>query len=347
MVLYLLNKSRFAALGAPNLYDAFSHIERYSYERNYAAILTASYEDNPDPLLKLLYCLMTLSFYYQKKQYGLVIQEIKANSKKIFCKSFSDIKNHSDKQKLNDSLNQLFVSLDNEISILQFIQASKDVGLVNETYIDEIINNDDYKSVLLVSLSEPKCVFDYLSDPKVSTQHGVKGESHDSVVFVADDSTSTPIVHMYCFFEMWAEVPVSIKTFNSFYYSYLNELSNLQEFINIKIKDLRSETFGDFKDALVTEAEAILQKFTDDTYFNYLCKEQYTKFLSKPGVTNAKNCFKESIVYGVFSAYKLFYVGCSRARKKLTILIDRSKIQGDLARQKNKFAELGFDVQEE
>ncbi len=114
----------------------------------------------------------------------------------------------------------------------------------------------------------------------------------------------------------------------------------------MKIKDLRSETFGDFKDALVAEAEAILQKFTDDIYFNYLCKEQYTKFLSKPGVTNAKNCFKESTVYGVFSAYKLFYVGCSRARKKLTIIIDRKKIQGDLVKQKNKFVELGFDVQE-
>ena len=186
-----------------------------------------------------------------------------------------------------------------------------------------------------------------MSDPKVSTQHGVKGESHDSVVFVADDSTSTPIVHMYRFFEMWSEIPVSIKTFNSFYYSYLNELSNLQRSINMKIKDLRSETFGDFKDALVTEAEAILQKFTDDTYFNYLCKEHYTKFLSRPGVTNAKNCFKESTVYGVFSAYKLFYVGCSRARNKLTILIDSKKIQGDLAKQKDKFAELGFDVQEE
>lgn len=347
LVLYLLNKSRFAALGAPNLYDAFSHIERYSYERNYAAILTASYEDNPDPLLKLLYCLMTLSFYYQKKQYGLVIQEIKANSKKIFCKSFSNIKNHSDKQRLNDSLNQLFVNLDHEIPILQFIQISKDVGLVNETYIDEITNNDDYKSVLLVSLSEPKCVFDYLSDPKVSTQHGVKGESHDSVVFVADNSKGTPTVNMYRFFEMWSEIPVSIKTFNSFYYSYLNKLSNLQRSINMKINELNSTTFNVFKDTLLAEAEAILQKFTDDPYFNYLCKEQYTRFLLRPGVTNAKNCFKESTVYGVFSAYKLFYVGCSRARKKLTILIDSNKIQGDLAKQKDKFAELGFDVQEE
>lgn len=347
LVLYLLNKSRFAALGAPNLYEAFSHMERYSYEKNYAAILATSYYDNPDPLLKLLYCLMTLHFYYQKKQYGLMIQEIRANSKKIFCKSFSDINNHGDKQRLNDSLNKLFVNIGGGITIFQFIQISKDVGLVNETYIDEIANNEDYKSVLLISLSELRCVFDYLSDPKVSTQHGVKGESHDSVVFVADDSTSTPIVHMYRFFEMWGEVPVSIKTFNSFYYSYFNEWSDLQKIINMKINDLSSKTFDGFKHILLAKAEAILQKFAGNIYFNYLCKEQYTKFLLKPTVTNAKYCFKESTVYGVFSAYKLFYVGCSRARKKLTILIDRSKIQGDLTRQKNKLAELGFDVNEE
>lgn len=61
-------------------------------------------------------------------------------------------------------------------------------------------------------------------------------------------------------------------------------------------------------------------------------------------MANAKSCFKESTVYGVISAYKLFYVGCSRARKKLTILIDEKKIQGNSDILK-KFEDLGFAIQ--
>ena len=65
-----------------------------------------------------------------------------------------------------------------------------------------------------------------------------------------------------------------------------------------------------------------------------------------PNVTNAKKCLKETTVFGVLSAYKLFYVGCSRARKNLTIIIDRSKIKTNFELQKNKFVELGFTIQE-
>lgn len=106
---------------------------------------------------------------------------------------------HSDKQRLNDCFNQIFASLEKEISISEFLDAAKESRLVNEAYIEEIINDVDYISALLVSINEPKCVFNYLSDPKVSTQHGVKGESHESVVFVADDSKNIPVVHMYRF----------------------------------------------------------------------------------------------------------------------------------------------------
>lgn len=347
LVLYLLNRSRFISLGAPKLYEAFSHMERYSYEKNYASILTSPYNDNPDPLLRLLYCLMEMSCYYQKKQYGLIIQELKANSTSIFCKSISDIKNHSDKQRFNDCFEQIFASLNTEISISEFLDTAKKTCLVNEAYIEEIIKDVDYKSALLVSINEPKCVFNYLSDPKVSTQHGVKGESHESVVFVADDSKNNPIVHMYRFFEMFAEVTVSLTTFNSFYYNYVAQLNDIQRAINMKLNKLDKNTFTEHKEKLLKGAKNITDKFKGDLYFTFLCKEEYTKFLSRPGLTNAKSCFKESTVYGVLSAYKLFYVGCSRARKKLTILIDRKKIQSNLTKQKNKFAELGFDVQEE
>lgn len=57
-------------------------------------------------------------------------------------------------------------------------------------------------------------------------------------------------------------------------------------------------------------------------------------------------CFKESQVYGSLSAYRLFYVGCSRARRNLSIFIDKSKIEGFTSRLTKKFNEIGFEVTE-
>ncbi len=88
-----------------------------------------------------------------------------------------------------------------------------------------------------------------------------------------------------------------------------------------------------------------MTKFEGNPYFEFLCMEKYRQFLSKPGVTKARDCLKESTVFGVLSAYKLFYVGCSRARRNLTILLDRSKIKGDFEVQKTKFIEIGFTIQ--
>ena len=90
---------------------------------------------------------------------------------------------------------------------------------------------------------------------------------------------------------------------------------------------------------------SFFEQFSDNPYFQQICQAKYAEYLSKPGVTKAKDCLKESSVLGILSAYKLFYVGCSRARKNLTILLDRSKLQGDTLKQKEKFKELGFFVE--
>ena len=70
-----------------------------------------------------------------------------------------------------------------------------------EEFIEEeiyysIIEDDDYQLVKDVYIEEVRKLTNYLNDPRVSTQHGVKGESHDTVVFVADNS-SNPAVHIW------------------------------------------------------------------------------------------------------------------------------------------------------
>ena len=150
---------------------------------------------------------------------------------------------------------------------------------------------------------------------------------------------------MYRFFEMGSQFPITLKLFHQFYYAYVNELSDLQNDINMKISDLNKDTYMQHEKIINETLSAIAAKFAGNPYFGFLCSESYQQFLSKPGVTKAKNCLKESTVFGVLSAYKLFYVGCSRARRNLTILLDRSKIKGNWESQKNKFVEIGFKVQ--
>ena len=70
-------------------------------------------------------------------------------------------------------------------------------------------------------------------------------------------------------------------------------------------------------------------------------------YLTKPSAVNgnAKNIFKISKIEGILTAYKLFYVGCSRARKNLVIVVDETKINKFENEFKAKLISIGFEIQ--
>lgn len=119
----------------------------------------------------------------------------------------------------------------------------------------------------------------------------------------------------------------------------------MQSKIKMKIGDLKRTDYPQYESEILHKATDIFKRFSDNPYFQQLCQDKYMKYLNKPGVTKARECLTESSVLGVLSAYKLFYVGCSRARKNLTVLIDETKLQGDEAMQKEMFKRLGFCVE--
>lgn len=348
LVLYLLNKERFSAIGASNLFQAFSDMEKYSFGKGHSAteVLTTFYKDNPDPLLKLLYCVARMAKDFQKRQYGLVIQTLKSN-RFMFCRETCDIHKHGEKVQLFQNLTLVFDIFQNETkTILDLLSLLRDTSIADSTYLETLLADAENEAALAVPAIELKQVLDYLDDPQVSTQHGVKGESHNSVVFVADDSRNTPVVYTYRFFDLLSQMPVSLHAFNEFYYSYARELADLESTIEMKVNELKANDYTKHEDEILRKAKAIVERFSDDPYFQHICQNKYKEYLDKPGVTKAKGCLKENSVLGVLSAYKLFYVGCSRARRNLTIILNRSKLQGDLQKQKEKFKELGFSVEE-
>ena len=74
------------------------------------------------------------------------------------------------------------------------------MNICNKDIFLPFIEDTEYEKVLKVSLSQLHALYAYLGAPSVSTQHGVKGEGHNNVCFIAEDSTRNPIVYMYEFF---------------------------------------------------------------------------------------------------------------------------------------------------
>ena len=71
--------------------------------------------------------------------------------------------------------------------------------------------------------------------PHISTQHGVKGESHTSVIFVASDNGNTPNVRMYPFSELWSELEFSLPQFEELFYSYKKIIEEVEKELGMKV----------------------------------------------------------------------------------------------------------------
>ena len=55
---------------------------------------------------------------------------------------------------------------------------------------------------------------------------------------------------------------------------------------------------------------------------------------------------RKSSVKEVLNAYRLFYVGCSRAKENLAVVIDNADISGFEEELKERFIQIGFRVME-
>lgn len=346
LVLYVFNKERFQEIGAGSLWGVYSKMDQYSFGKKYSAVnvLTDISEDNPDEMMKFLFRINEMNEYWTKCQYGNLIFQCK-KYKKYFDMSISSITAHTDKLKIKHLWAKLFeIFNDRTKNIGELIKYLKDNQIIVESCLDKIYPNQEYDEIFEVSVAEVQSLYKYLKEPHISTQHGVKGESHDTVVFVATDSFNEPIVHMYKFFEVWSKTDFTLNGFESFYYSYARFVFDVQETIGIKMDELNKELHEKHKEYLIEQSEKILLEFKNNKLFEKIAKNVYDDYLKKQTVGNAKKCFKDSTVYGVLSAYRLFYVGCSRARKNLTIIVDNSKISNFITEFTEKAKMVGFDV---
>lgn len=346
LILYLSNKSRFYNIGVGELYDAYSGMEKYSFGKKYNAVDVLTKEEirENDALLSFLFTVNIIVDYFTKEFYGEVFRIIRKAGTYFNCEKFS-IRKHIDKRLVKDKLDDI-VALYNELSttVDDFLSLCVEKKYIRDEFYSAVIEENDYQLVKNVKVQEVKVLADYMSDPKISTQHGVKGESHDTVVFVADNSRSNPVVHMSKFFEMWSNIDITLSEFDAFYYIYSQMLNQIENKIGMKCSQLKADTYISVASIIDEELQAFTKKNETNPYYIQLLKVKMDKYFGKKNVTNVKECLKEGTVYGPLCAYRLFYVGCSRAKRNLVIMINKKDIEGFEDKLRNKLMITGFNV---
>jgi DNA helicase-2/ATP-dependent DNA helicase PcrA len=346
LILYLSNKSRFYNIGVGELYDAYSGMEKYSFGKKYNAVDVLTKEEirENDALLSFLFTVNIIVDYFTKEFYGEVFRIIRKAGTYFNCEKFS-IRKHIDKHLVKDKLDDI-VALYNELSttVDDFLSLCVEKKYIREEFYSAVVEENDYQLVKNVKVQEVKVLADYMSDPKISTQHGVKGESHDTVVFVADNSRSNPVVHMSKFFEIWSNIDITLSEFDAFYYIYSQMLNQIENKIGMKCSQLKADTYISVASIIDEELQAFTKKNETNPYYIQLLKVKMDKYFGKKNVTNVKECLKEGTVYGPLCAYRLFYVGCSRAKRNLVIMINKKDIEGFEDKLRNKLMITGFNV---
>lgn len=343
--LVLYNKHLFEQAGIGDLFKEYNNIPKYKYGNRYTAKdILKEHEENPDDLLNLFKLLFDIYRWMDENSYGIILRTIKDN--KYMNKDFV-LKTHQDKVDFANALVKLNEELpDRNKSVKQWLNIWKKQSFVNETMVDKIMEFDIYNQILELPLEQFIEWYDFSRNPHASTQHSVKGEGHNKVIFVSQDGGSQPNVKMYDLFNLWCEVDINFTEFEEFYKNYLKEIGSLEQFmLDYMGEKMECEKYRDIRQEVEKIIQNIYDKFKDNDYFKHFYLD---KFVNRNfSCTYVKDkILKVNSLKGAFNAYKIFYVGCSRAKEELVVLVDKKKLN-NVTKFKEKFESMNFIVNDD
>lgn len=343
LILSVHNSSIFGAIGSLELFKALQRLPDHGYNSRYpaATVLTEpDWEKVPNPLIRLLYGLLALEGDYMRGHIGTAISALRAHPKEF---GEFTLHVHEDKALLAAQLDKLFeVMRDDNSSIKDVLEMLSSLAVTRAADVSGYLGSEDYDALILVPFQQVRRIFAFRSSPTRSTQHGVKGESHEKVVFVAETSSS-PAVGMKTLFSLWPKYELNLDSLEELLGKLSGLFSSAKDAIGVDISKLNRDTFPAFAEAITAQARAIEDALSESELFIDLYGETYQAYLKTPGVTHAKKLFKLSAIEGVLAAYRLFYVGCSRARSELDVVIPLKEVS-DMQATSEKLRKLGFKV---
>ncbi|PFS62768.1 hypothetical protein COK41_14910 [Bacillus cereus] len=324
--LVLYNSDLFKSIGAYSLYAAYS--KRYELYDKYSAkeILSNLTMENPDDLMILLIFITEISDLFDDYQFGELIQKI--INFKFANKEIWKIKNHSDKIKVARHLNDLSKEIKKDISIEELLSFMRDNEIIDTSHIDMVVSHIDEDLEFKNSINSVKFIefincYKEMKNPKFSTQHAVKGEGYDCVALKISDGMSKPNVKMYFFLELFAKNLFNYKDLSIMNKKIRECTRSLSYSIGKKYSELKAADFSQYEQQcklciLNIKESLMLNKQLFEEFF----VKEFSAFESRSNVTNFKKCIsKVNRIDGSLLAYKLFYVGCSRAKKQLDVYV--------------------------
>lgn len=214
------------------------------------------------------------------------------------------------------------------------------------------------KQARLINDADARCV---------STQHGVKGESHDSVIFLAEDSNRyEPRLSMYDCIELICRADdcnlQNLLASQKSIYDLANRYWTDEGSSPICGKNAFKTAYQMDKDKCVKfakEVRTVLQggSSTGRVLYELFIGPTVEKFLEK---ASTGSCTEESfrgmgalghVIPRITAAFRILYVGCSRARKELCLVMKAEEVDRRFAKDpeclEGTFRKLGFTVHRE
>ncbi|WP_286245658.1 UvrD-helicase domain-containing protein [Corynebacterium ulcerans] len=344
LVLSVRNMTIFDNIGAKELFKALDSMPDHGYSSRYRALdvlLEPRWFEVKNSLLQLMFGILYLKDSYEKFEYGEIIQTL---SKYSSLFGFLPIENHSDKDRLSQELEDLFKFVgSDEVTIRQVMVYLVTAGHLKASIAGEYLENEDYYPILEVPYLQVRKMYLFNQHPNWSTQHGVKGESHDRVIFLVENSNANPSVHIDKLFNLWSVIPFSLHMLEEAYVKISAQFQQSSEKAADYFDNPRKESYDKNADVITAEARSTVEAFSHLPLFKFLYGEVFDTYFNKLNTSSASKLFKVSAIEGLLTAYRLFYVGCSRARQELDVVVNADKIV-DRKAFSHKFEELGFEV---
>lgn len=343
LILSVHNSSIFDAIGGKELFDALKQVPDHGHNSRYPAVtvlMEPSWDRVANPLIRLLYGLLEIEDQHSRGRIGTVISTLRSNAK-----DFGEftLKVHDDKAIFAGHLDELFsVMRDETVTIGAVLKTLSSLSVSRAADVNGYLEGVHYDALLDVLFQQVRNVFDFRSSPTRSTQHGVKGESHEKVVFVAERSFN-PSVRINTLFDLWPEYELNLDVLETLLVELSRLFQSAKGSVGVNISQLNKESFPAYEDAITAEVRTIVDSMAGSELFNEIYGTTFDAYLKKPGVTNAKKLFSLSAIEGLLSAYRLFYVGCSRAKSELDVVIPIAEVS-DMHATMEKLRHLGFEV---
>lgn len=367
--LRIANRDRFARNNPDesmeNIFMAVSNIYPHgSRITPIDALLPPAEQNSPDILVDFFFTFKKIKAAFDANHCAEVVRifsdqmftTLDGRKMNIFHSSMK-VTEHDDKARLKIVLKKIFEEYSNDLkyNLESFLVYLVDQNIINGDFLEHIYNIEDeegkavYGDLLKIQLSEMKRLADYKDNQSISTQHGVKGEGHPKVCFWSEDSKRyRPYVYMYEFFRMYTQLEhFRLESFQMFYYEFKSCITALELGLGGKISKMKS---SDITEEKILMFDQLFDKFKDNIYFDFIFSDSVHDYKVKreknklPSLKSIQNIFRPEIVNRILVAYKLFYVGCSRAEDELIVLVNQEEISGFEDDFKEKMSAIGFKI---